>query len=86
MPIIQNFGFMWERSEVAWGRPGPGGNARFEGRQVGKLKRVVDFQQQMGIYVLYDRFEQPVQVGQPSVRNFHGSVGLSISELRCVAM
>jgi len=67
VPIIQNFGFMWDRSEVAWGRPGPGGNARFEGRQVGNLKRVVDFQQQMGIYVLYDRFEQPVQVGQSNV-------------------
>jgi hypothetical protein len=67
VPIIQNFGFMWERSEVAWGRPGPGGNARFEGRQVGNLKRVVDFQQQMGIYVLYDRFEPPVQVGQSNV-------------------
>lgn len=67
MSTIKNFGFMWERHEVDWGRPGPGGIARFEGRQVGDLKRVVDFQQQMGIYVLYDRFERPVQVGQSNV-------------------
>jgi hypothetical protein len=67
MSIIQNFGFMWDRSEVDWGRRGPGGNARFVGVQVGNTKRVVDFQQQMGIYVLYDRFEQPVQIGQAKV-------------------
>jgi len=31
---------------------------------VGKKKRKVDFLGQMGIYVLYDKFEQPIQIGQ----------------------
>jgi hypothetical protein len=67
MSIIQNFGFMWDRSEVDWGRRGPGGRASFRGVKVGNTKRIVDFQEQMGIYVLYDRFEQPVQIGQAQV-------------------
>jgi hypothetical protein len=65
--IIRNFGFMWERKEVDWGRRGPGGSARFMGVMVGDTKRKVDFLKQMGIYVLYDRFEQPVQIGQSQV-------------------
>ena len=32
--------------------------------QAEQRKRVVSFLGQMGIYVLYDRFEQPVQIGQ----------------------
>ena len=47
-----------------WGRRGPGGSASFRGVMVGNQKRQVDFLEQMGIYVLYDRFEQPVQIGQ----------------------
>jgi hypothetical protein len=31
---------------------------------VGNRKRKVSFLDQMGIYVLYDKFEQPVQIGQ----------------------
>jgi hypothetical protein len=30
-------------------------------------KRRVSFRGQMGIYVLYDRFEQPVQIGQEAL-------------------
>lgn len=62
--IIKNFGFMWEREKVRWGSRGPGGKAVFMGTMVGNKKRQVDFLGQVGIYVLYDRFEQPVQVGQ----------------------
>jgi hypothetical protein len=67
VPIIKNFGFMWERAKVDWGRQGPGGTDRFEGVKAGNKKRRVDFLDQMGIYVLYDKFEQPIQVGQASV-------------------
>ncbi len=64
MPIIKNFGFMWERDKVQWGTKGPGGGASLDGIMVGNRKRKVNFIGQMGIYVLYDRFEQPVQIGQ----------------------
>jgi hypothetical protein len=64
MGTIKNFGFMWERDKVDWGRRGPGGSSSFKGVMVHNRKRVVEFADQMGIYVLYDKFEQPVQVGQ----------------------
>jgi hypothetical protein len=64
MGTIKNFGFMWERDKIDWGRPGPGGSSSSKGVMVGNRKRVVEFADQMGIYVLYDRFEQPVQIGQ----------------------
>jgi hypothetical protein len=62
--IVKNFGFMWERDKVDWGRRGPGGSASFDGFMVNSRKRRVSFLGQMGIYVLYDRFEQPIQIGQ----------------------
>jgi hypothetical protein len=58
----QELRFMWERAKVDWGRQRPGGTARFEGVKVGNKKRRVDLLNQMGIYVLYDKFEQPIQV------------------------
>ncbi len=64
MPTIRNFGFMWEREKVDWGTQGRGGRAILRGRMVKNRRREVDFSEQMGIYVLYDRFEQPVQIGQ----------------------
>ena len=64
MATKKNFGFMWERDKVNWGQPGRGGGSSFEGTMVGDRRRHVDFEDQMGIYVLYDRFEQPVQIGQ----------------------
>ena len=64
MPVIKNFGFMWERDKVQWGSAGRGGGGSLDGIMVGNKKRKVDFTGQMGIYVLYDRFEQPVQIGQ----------------------
>jgi hypothetical protein len=67
MATIQNFGFMWERDKVGWGKPGPGGTSSLEGVMVGNRKRRVEFAQQMGIYVLYDKWEQPVQIGQSKV-------------------
>jgi hypothetical protein len=67
MATIKNFGFMWERDKVVWGKPGPGGTSSLEGVMVGNRKRRVQFADQMGIYVLYDKFEQPVQIGQSNV-------------------
>lgn len=67
MPIIKNFGFMWEREKVDWGKKGPNGGARFDGISAKNRKRVVSFLDQMGIYVLYDKFEHPVQIGQAAV-------------------
>ena len=64
MTTIKNFGFMWERDQVNWGQQGRGGSSSLDGAQNGKLKRRVNFLEQMGIYVLYDKFEQPVQIGQ----------------------
>ena len=64
MATIKNFGFMWEREKVDWGSPGRGRGSSLIGRKVHNKKRVVDFAIQMGIYVLYDKFEQPVQIGQ----------------------
>ena len=67
MPIIKNFGFMWERDKVDWGKKGPNGAARFEGVAVKNKKRIVSFLDQIGIYILYEKFEQPVQIGQAAV-------------------
>jgi len=64
MSTIKNFGFMWEREKVVWGAPGRGTPAALHGRMVHNKNRVVDFTEQMGIYVLYDQFEHPVQIGQ----------------------
>jgi len=64
MAIIKNFGFMWERDKIQWGSRGPGGAGSFDGVMLKNKKRTVNFLGQMGIYVLYDRFEQPVQIGQ----------------------
>jgi hypothetical protein len=55
---------MWERDKVDWGRQGRSGSASFNGVMVGNKNRKVSFLDQMGTYVLYDRFEQPVQIGQ----------------------
>lgn len=62
MGIVRNYGFMWEREKVNWGRPNVMGTLM--GRKVKKRDLIVDFRDQLGIYVLYDRFESPVQVGQ----------------------
>lgn len=55
---------MWERDKITWGSRGPGGAASFDGVMVGNKKRRVSFLGQMGIYVLYDRSEHPIQIGQ----------------------
>jgi hypothetical protein len=60
MPIIKNFGFLWERKYINRGA----------GKQAGHLmgkakgKPLADFREQIGVYVLYDRNQSIVYVGQ----------------------
>jgi hypothetical protein len=57
--VIKNYGLMWRRDGVFWGR---GSNRGIlEGRRSGKI---VDFREQIGVYVLYDEARRPVYVGQ----------------------
>lgn len=60
MPIIKNFGFLWERKYI---HRGAGSNA---GHLMGKAKggSVADFREQIGVYVLYDSHQSIVYVGQ----------------------
>ena len=61
MPIIKNFGFLWERKYIhrGWGGDGNAGHLKgFSG------KSSVDFREQIGVYVLYDRNQSIVYVGQ----------------------
>ena len=60
--LIRNYGHLWERKYISWGR----GNVRGHllGYYDGDHKRVVDFREQIGIYVLFDANLAPVYVGQ----------------------
>lgn len=57
--VIKNYGLMWNRDTVFWGRGGKKGV--LEGRRSGK---VIDFSKQIGVYVLYDEGRKPIYVGQ----------------------
>lgn len=60
MPIIKNYGFLWDRTHVFRG----------SGSNPGHLKGtsaalpVADFREQIGVYVLYDSNQRIVYVGQ----------------------
>jgi len=60
MPIIKNFGFLWERQHIYRGA----------GSKAGHLKGIApglaeaDFREQIGVYVLYDSSQHIVYVGQ----------------------
>lgn len=58
--MIKNFGLLWQRKYV---HLGAGSN---KGTLLGTRsgKGVVDFREQIGIYVLYDKDHRPVYVGQ----------------------
>lgn len=57
--VIKNYGIMWRRDRVFWGS----GNHRgkFEGR---RSARIIDFRDQIGVYVLCDEARRPIYVGQ----------------------
>lgn len=59
MPIIKNYGFLWDRNYIYRGA----------GNNAGHLKGTApgfsaDFRDQIGVYVLYDAGQQIVYVGQ----------------------
>lgn len=55
--LIKNFGHLWERKYILWGRGG-----HLEGYKT--KHRWADFRDQIGIYVLYDVDLNPIYVGQ----------------------
>ncbi|MEN3031415.1 GIY-YIG nuclease family protein [Chromobacterium amazonense] len=60
MPIIKNYGFLWERKYIF---RGAGSNAgHLKGAASGLA--IADFRDQIGVYVLYDQFQNIVYVGQ----------------------
>jgi hypothetical protein len=60
MMLIQNYGLYWERKYI---HTGAGSNkGHFLGRR--ENNNEIDFREQIGIYVLYDRTFVPVYVGQ----------------------
>jgi hypothetical protein len=66
MVAIQNFGMLWERNKVDWGRPKVKG--RLLGIRAAKRRGArVDFRYQTGIYVLYDEQRIPIWIGQAKV-------------------
>ena len=57
--LIKNFGHLWERKYINFGRPKVRGHLR------GYISdSIVDFRGQIGIYALYDKDFIPVYVGQ----------------------
>jgi hypothetical protein len=62
--VIKNYGLMWRRDGVFWGRGGS------KGLLAGQRKRrIIDFRNQIGVYVLYDEVRSPVYVGQAGQGN-----------------
>jgi hypothetical protein len=62
--VIKNYGIMWRRDHIFWGRGSNKGC--LEGRG---SSRVVDFREQIGVYVLYDEARRPIYVGQAGQGN-----------------
>ena len=58
--LIKNFGHLWEKKYINYGRP----NVR--GHLCGYIDRsqLVDFRDQIGVYVLYDKDFIPIYIGQ----------------------
>ncbi|WP_342150266.1 GIY-YIG nuclease family protein [Methylorubrum sp. SB2] len=66
MPIIKNYGLRWARESVNWGAPGRAGS--LDGKLATlKSSAVIDFRDQIGIYVLYEEGFIPVYTGQAGV-------------------
>jgi len=60
MPIIKNYGFLWDRNYIY---RGAGSNAgHLKGASSGRP--LADFRDQIGVYVLYDSSQRIVYVGQ----------------------
>ena len=62
--VIKNYGLMWSRDAVFWGHGGSKGV--LQGSRKGQ---VIDFRNQIGVYVLYDEARKPIYVGQAGQGN-----------------
>lgn len=62
--VIKNYGLMWRRDHIFWGRGSNKGS--LQGR---RSARVVEFRDQIGVYVLYDEGRRPIYVGQAGQGN-----------------
>ena len=67
MLTIENFGRRWRRDKIAWGKGNNKGHLKGELRR--SKKTIVDFREQIGIYVLYNNAGEPVYVGQAGIGN-----------------
>jgi hypothetical protein len=63
MIAIHNFGMLWEREKVHWGKPKDKGTL-LGIRATKRRDSPVNFRNQTGIYVLYDEQRIPIWVGQ----------------------
>jgi len=59
---IKNFGLLWERRFIKWGRGRTKGHLK--GRAKRRKSKIADFRDQIGIYVLYDKDLKSIYVGQ----------------------
>ncbi|HZX79214.1 GIY-YIG nuclease family protein [Lysobacter sp.] len=59
--MIANYGLLWQRKYVQFGSAGTRGTLQGKRSATGMT---VDFREQIGIYVLYDKDMRPVYVGQ----------------------
>jgi len=70
MLAIENFGKHWRKSKIFWGRRGKGKNeGHLKGELKGSKKTIVDFRNQIGIYVLFDEAKKSIYVGQAGMGN-----------------
>lgn len=60
MPIIKNYGFLWERKYIFRGAGSNAGHLK----GTASASAIADFRDQIGVYVLYDQFQGIVYVGQ----------------------
>jgi hypothetical protein len=65
MFAIVNFGHFWSRDNVEWGSKGAGNAGDLKGyRGSSKNKIIIDFKDQISIYILYTESREPIYVGQ----------------------
>lgn len=60
MPIIKNYGFLWDRKYIYRGAGSTPGHLKGTAPSLSEA----DFREQIGVYVLYDQFQHIVYVGQ----------------------
>jgi hypothetical protein len=63
MPVIKNYGFLWQRRHIVLGG-GAGKSGQLRGWRKGNKKVHVDFRTQFGVYALYDDNSKIVYIGQ----------------------